>query len=297
MVNKNDHQIKMGHLKKVMGNQVRLESPAATPYGISLGIKNPEPECIMQDNRWFYGDIALINKKHSPKFSLYNEPYFPAVVVGSYKGKLVLVGKCSDDTTETYTGELLTVPTSVAIHVINFCIGHGHPYSFFGNPDGLQHMVALRACSGSPVFDVRSGDMCTIPVKSSRGTRTVNSMGILVIAFVKTHEWKVVGVVMPFVRMQNWSPEALECHIGQAGAVTFLEKFRTEENGYVVWHSPENRGVYGQAIAKITEIGKAIVYKHARSGSDTLKSIVQVTASSTKLQNQVENYIVAKFQQ
>ena len=124
MVDKTYHQIKVQHLNRVKGKQVRLGSTGPAGFGIHLGIKNPDPGCIVQDNRWFYGEIALINKKHSPKFSLYEEPYFPAVVVGSHKGNLVLVGKCSDDKTETYTGELLTVPGSVAIHVHNFCIGH-----------------------------------------------------------------------------------------------------------------------------------------------------------------------------
>ena len=292
MVDKTYHQIKVQHLNRVKGKQVRLGSTGPAGFGIHLGIKNPDPGCIVQDNRWFYGEIALINKKHSPKFSLYDEPYFPAVVVGSHKGNLVLVGKCSDDKTETYTGELLTVPGSVAIHVHNFCIGHASSFSFFGNPDGLQSMVAFRVSCGSPPFELRSGDMCVIPVKA-KGVRQVSALGTLIIGFLKTHEWKVVGVVLPTVGMEDWCADALEVQMGQAGAVTFLDKFINEENGYLVWPAPLKPAEMGERAAKITATGISVLLKHARTGTaDPFKSIVQLTASNTKYQHQVKQQII-----
>lgn len=297
MVDKTDHQIKVQHLKRVKGKQVRLGSTGPAAFGIHLGIKNPEPECILPDNRWFYGDTALINKKHSPKFSLYDEPYFPAIVVGSHKGNLVLVGKCSDDKPDTYTGELLTVPGSVAIHVMNFCIGHASCYSFFGNPDGLQNMIAFRVSSGSSHFELRTGDLCGMPIKA-KGARQVSTLTTLIVGFLKTHEWKVVGIVLPTFGMENWCEDALEAHIGQAGAVTFLDKFRNEENGYLVWPEPTKPAEVSEKLARITITAIEVLLKHARTGtSDPFKSIVQLTASSVKHEEHLKQQIIPDISQ
>lgn len=279
-------------MKRYWGKQVRTKVTDSKVSGSQHGVRIPPDECIRIANRWFYGDIALINKKSAPFFSNYEDAYFPAVVVGSYKGMLVVIGKCSDDVTILYTGQVMAISLAKVIHPINFCIGVASDYNFFGNPSGALISIGCRAMCLDPDFETCIGDMCLCPGKQGQPLSVLQ-----LVAFVKTNEWKAVFIVFPSSEMAKWPGDTLQCRMGTAGAALFLDKYRNQLNGHV-W-VPEERlpSDIRTDSDDILKNSNKHIQQMSRSDVEMLKSVGHVVSVIRKLPSECswsEEDIIAK---
>jgi hypothetical protein len=233
MINK-DGVLEDSKMKRLWGKGVRIVPTDSKVSGSQHGVRLPDSDCLQVTNRWRYGDVAMIHKKHAPAFSKYEEVYFPALVIGSYKGKLAVIGKCSDDVGIMYTGEVMAIPVYHAIHPLNYCVGVASDFTFFGNPNLAPFSVACRAIALKPLFEAQAGDMCVCPAKQGQPLSVLQ-----LVSFVKINEWKAVFVVLPSSEISTWPWGTLQARLGTVGAALFLEKFRSDQNAYV-W-IPEQR--------------------------------------------------------
>ena len=277
MINK-DGVLEDSKMRRFWGKQVRIKNTDSKVFGSQHGVRLPDPDCIQVTNRWHYGDIALIHKKYAPAFSKYEEIYFPCLVIGSFQGKLAVIGKCSDDVTLMYTGEVMAIPLCHAIHPVNFCVGGASDYNFFGNPFLAPFSVACRAFALNPLFEARAGDMCVCPGKQGQLLSVLQ-----LVSFVKCGEWKAVFVVLPTSEISSWPSVTLQGRLGTVGAALFLEKFRSDQNAHV-W-IPEQRIPNHIRLhsEKILKTAIQCVHEMTRAELETIRSVVHVVSVLRKL--------------